>query len=89
MGKVADIVRFRIMIAPYILEILFWSAIAGTLYGAYWLFTHDNWAWWMALVFGTLATRLVFELALLAFRRYACLVEIREMLAKSGAAGDR
>ena len=89
MRAVADILRFRIMIAPYVLELLFWSAIAGTLYGAYWLFTHDHWAWWLALVFGTLATRLVFEFGLLAFRRYVCLVDIRDALVNSKTAGRR
>jgi hypothetical protein len=62
---------------------LFWAGIAGTLYGSYWLFSHDHWAWWVALVFGTLLTRIVFEFALLAFRSYDRLVEIRDAL--SGA----
>lgn len=66
------------MIAPYILEILFWCGIAGTLYGTYWLFTHDHRAWWVALVFGSLVTRVLFEFALLAFRSYDRLVEIRD-----------
>jgi len=68
------------MTAPYILEILFWSGVVGTLYGAYWLFSHDHWAWWVALVFGVLLTRLIFEFALLAFRSYDRLVEIRDAL---------
>ena len=80
MNIIAGILRFRIMIAPYILELLFWSAIAGTLYGSYWLFVHDHWAWWIALLFGTLLTRLIFEFALLAFRSYDRLVEIRDAL---------
>lgn len=80
MKALAAILRFRIMIAPFILEALFWSAIAGTLYGSYWLFAHDHWAWWIALVFGTLLTRVIFEFALLAFRSYDRLVEIRDAL---------
>lgn len=80
MGALADILRFRTMIAPYVLEILFWSGIAGTLYGSYWLFSHDHWAWWIALIFGTLVTRLIFEFALLAFRSYDRLVEVRDAL---------
>jgi hypothetical protein len=84
MSTLAEILRFRIMIAPYLLEILFWAGIAGTLYGAYWLFTHDNWAWWIALVFGSLTTRVIFEFGLLAFRSYERLVEVRDLLAKNG-----
>ena len=80
MKTLADILRFRTMLAPYLLELLFWAGIAGTLYGSYWLFTHDNWAWWVALLFGTLVTRVLFEFALLAFRSYDRVVEIRDAL---------
>lgn len=89
MGLLADILRFRTMIAPYVLELLFWSGIAGTLYGAFWLFSHDHWAWWVALVFGTLLTRLVFEFAMLAFRSYDRLVEVRDALKRMDARDPR
>ncbi|MDX1548185.1 MAG: hypothetical protein R3247_14400 [Rhodothermales bacterium] len=65
---------------PYMLQVLFWAGIGGTLYGAYWLFTHGNWAWWMALVFGTLLTRLIFESLMVRFRTYERLVAISERL---------
>ena len=84
MKTVAGVLRFRVMIAPYILELLFWSAIAGTLYGSYLLFSRGHWAWWIALLFGMLGTRLVFEFASLAFRSYDRLVEIRNALAGKG-----
>ena len=77
-----DILRFRMMIAPYLLEVLFWSGIAGTVYGSYWLFTHDHWVWWIALVFGILLTRVIFEFGLLAFRSYERLVEMRDALSR-------
>jgi hypothetical protein len=80
MNILFDLLRFRKLIAPYILELLFWAGVAGTLYGSYWLFMHDHWAWWVALVFGTLLTRLIFEFALLAFRSYDRLVDIRNAL---------
>lgn len=80
MSVLKDILRFRTMIAPYLLEVLFWAATAGTLYGAFWLFTHDHWAWWVALVFGSVVTRILFEFALLAFRSYDRLVEIHDTL---------
>ena len=80
MGTLIDLLRFRKLIAPYILEVLFWAGIAGTFYGSYWLFMHDHWVWWIALVFGVLLTRLIFEFALLAFRSYDRLVEIRNAL---------
>ena len=48
---------------------------------SYWLFMREHWAWWLTLVFGTLLTRVIFEFALLAFRSYERLVEIRDALA--------
>lgn len=87
MNGLVDVLRFRRMIAPYILEILFWGGIAGTLYGSWWLFSHGHWAWWAALVFGVLVTRVIFEFALLAFRSYDRLVEIRDALKPAGQAG--
>ena len=83
-----DILRFRVMLAPFLLELLFWAGMAGTIYGAYWLFTHDHWAWWLALVFGSIFTRVVFEFGLLAFRGYERLVEIKRLLEKSDPAGQ-
>ena len=54
--------------------------LCGTVYGSYWLFIHDHWAWWVALIFGTVLTRVLFEFALLAFRSYDRLVEVRDAL---------
>lgn len=82
MNHVTAVLRFRVMIAPYILELLFWSGFLGTLYGTYALLVRGHWAWWIALVFGTLLLRLVFEFALLAFRSYDRLVEIRDALGR-------
>lgn len=85
MSWLFDILRFRKLIAPYILELLFWAGVAGTCYGSYWLFMREHWAWWLALVFGALLTRLIFEFALLAFRSYERLVEIRDVMAAMNA----
>ena len=46
---------------PAALQLLFWAGVGGTLYGTWWLYSHDNWAWTMALPFGLLMTRLIFE----------------------------
>ena len=54
---------FQKFVLPFALRILFWAGIAGTLYGSSWLFVHDNWAWTLALVFGTLLTRLVLKVS--------------------------
>ena len=80
MQTLKDYLAFRKFIMPYALQLLFWAGIGGSLYGAWWLYTHDNWAWIMALVFGTLTTRLIFESFILRYQTYLCLNEIRDQL---------
>lgn len=80
MAGILDILLFRRMIAPVILQFLFWGGIGGTLYGTYVLVELGHWAWWMALVFGVLMTRVVFEFGIIAFRSYERLCEIRDLL---------
>ena len=79
-----DYLLFRKFIMPMALQILFWAGIGGTLYGTWWLYTHDNRAWIPALVFGTLMTRLIFESFMLRYQTYVMLTDIRNRL----AAGD-
>ena len=79
--KVAwELLTFRRMISPLLLQVLFWAGIGGTLYGTYVLIQLDNWVWPLALIFGTLTTRVIFETAILAFRTYDRLGEIRDSL---------
>ena len=33
---------FKKFILPAIMQFMFWSGIGGTLYGTWWLYTHDN-----------------------------------------------
>lgn len=70
--------KFEKMIMPYALQSLFWAGIGGTLYGTWWLYTHHNWAWIFALVFGTLGTRLIFESLIIRYQIYIRLTEISE-----------
>ena len=85
MGALKDVLTFKRLLMPYMLQVLFWAGIGGTLYGTYWLFVHDHWAWWMALIFGTLTTRLLFESMMVRFRSYECLVAIRGRLESMGS----
>ena len=84
MNRLANVLAFRTMVSPVVLQILFWAAIAGCLYGTYVLIQLENWAWWMALVFGPLLTRVVFERAMIAFRTYDRLSEIAAVLRNNG-----
>ena len=80
MSNVVQILSFRKMVSPVLLQILFWSGIGGVLYGTYVLIKLDQWAWWIALVFGSLLVRVLFERAILAFRSYDRLNEISTLL---------
>jgi len=68
------------MIAPAVLQVLFWAAIGGVIYGSYVLIRLDNWAWPLPLVFGIPIVRVLFEMAILAFRVYDRLGDIRNRL---------
>ena len=72
---------FRSLVTPALLQILFWAGIGGCLYGTWWLYTHDNWAWMMSISFGPLLTRVIFESLILRFRTYDELVKIHQLLA--------
>lgn len=83
MKSFIEILTFERMIAPVLLQVLFWGGIGGTLYGTWVLLQLGHWAWWMALIFGTLVTRVIFEGAILSFRIYDRLGEIRDGLNQS------
>lgn len=68
MENLKSYLRFERFIMPFALQLLFWAGIGGTLYGTWWLYTHENWAWIMALVFGSLLTRLIFESFILRYQ---------------------
>lgn len=80
MSTLKNYLLFKKLIMPVALQILFWAAIGGVLYGSWWLFINDNWAWIMSLVFGSLVARLIFETLLVRYQTFVCLTEIKEML---------
>ena len=78
-AAIRDVLAFRSMLSPYLLQLLFWAGIGGCLYGTYVLVTLDHWAWWLALTFGPILTRVIFERALIAFRTYERLNDLVEL----------
>ena len=80
MSRIWGVLSFETMISPFLLQILFWAGIGGTLYGTYVLVQLGHWAWWIALVFGSLLTRVLFERFILSFRTYDRLGEIAVLL---------
>ncbi|MCP4878841.1 MAG: hypothetical protein GY896_25590 [Gammaproteobacteria bacterium] len=80
MDNLKSYLRFESFIMPAALQILFWAGIGGTFYGSWWLYTHDHWAWILALIFGSLTTRLIFEGFILRYQTYIVLTEIKQKL---------
>ena len=80
MQLLIEYIKFEKFIIPFATQFLFWSGIGGTLYGTWWLYMNDNWAWIMSLIFGTLTTRLIFENFILKYQTYLCLTDIRKKL---------
>lgn len=70
MQKLWHILCFRIMVAPYLLQLLFWAGVGGCLYGGYVLWSLDQPSWPLPLIFGPLLLRVLFERALIAFKTY-------------------
>ena len=79
MGALHDVLTFRKMVSPAILQVLFWAAIGGCLYGTWVLIQLGNTLWFMPLIFGPLLTRVIFERALIAFRSYDRQCELVEL----------
>ena len=80
MKKFKSILAFNTMISPYLLQFLFWTAIAGCLYGTYVLIKLDNWAWPFPLVFGPLVVRVLFEKLIISFQTYDRIDRIYQQL---------
>jgi len=78
-----EYLTFKKFMMPVVLQILFWAGIGGVLYGSWWLYTNDNWAWIMALIFGTLLTRMIFENFILRYQSFKNLKDIRDKLYES------
>lgn len=75
-----EYLTFRKFITPLALQLLFWSGIAGTLYGTWWLYSNGSWAWVLSLIFGPLLVRLVFESLMIKYQTYLRITEIRNKL---------
>ena len=82
MKKFKEFLQFKRLIMPVALQLLFWAAIGGVLYGSWWLYVNGIWAWIMSLVFGTISVRLIFEALLVRYQTYVRLNEIKELLDK-------
>ncbi len=65
-----DFLLFKKMVAPILLQFLFWPAIIASIYYSVQLIIAGKTIGWVALIVGTLFVRVVFEIWLLLFRIY-------------------
>ncbi len=72
-----NVLTFKSMVSPIVLQILFWAGIGGAVYGTYVLIALGNWAWIFSISLGPLLIRVIFERAILAYRTYDRLCEIQ------------
>lgn len=75
-----EFAAFRRMIAPFLLQILFWPAAIASVYYSAWLILQGNRIGWIPLIVGTLFVRVIFEILMLFFRIYEKLADIHEAL---------
>ena len=71
-----DYLLFKKMISPLLLQILFWPAVAASIYYSTQLILNGNRIGWIPLIVGTLFVRVLFETLILRFMAYDKLVEI-------------
>ena len=62
-----DYLFFRKMISPILLKILFWPALAASIYYSIWLIRGGLTIGWVPLIVGSLFVRVMFEVMLLFF----------------------
>lgn len=72
-----DFVAFRRMIAPLLLQIMFWPAALASIYYSVWLIVKGNAIGWVPLIVGTLFVRVVFEVLMLLFKMLDALSAIQ------------
>lgn len=71
-----DLAAFRRMIAPVLLQIMFWPAAFASIYYSAWLIRQGNSIGWVPLIVGTLFVRVIFEALILFFRMFEKLSDI-------------
>ena len=82
---IGDVLSFRRLIAPIVIQILFWGAAVASAISGIWLISEGSWGGWFALFLGPLGARLLFEVAIVIFRIHDELRVIRETMTSGEA----
>lgn len=75
-----DYLLFKKMVSPVLLQILFWPAVAASIFYSTRLILDGNRIGWLPLIVGTLFVRVLFEILILRFMAYEKLAEIERRL---------
>jgi hypothetical protein len=65
---IGEVLSFRRLIAPVVIQVLFWGAAIASAIAGIWLIAEGSWGGWFAFFLGPLGARLVFEVAIVIFR---------------------
>ena len=76
-----EFLAFRRMIAPVLLQVMFWPAAFASIYYSVWLIRAGNSIGWVPLIVGTLFVRVLFEAMILFFRVFEKLSDIEAAIA--------
>lgn len=80
--NIKDLLTFRRMLAPVIIQIFFWIASIFLVIIAFWEMFHQGfWRGFWVLILGPLSIRIVAEIIILLFRINETLTEIRNTMA--------
>ena len=80
--NIKDLLTFRRMLAPVIIQIFFWIASIFLVIVAFWAMLHQGfWRGFWVLILGPLSIRIVAEIIILLFRINETLTEIRNTMA--------
>jgi uncharacterized integral membrane protein len=74
-----EFLKFQKMIAPIIIQVLFWIAIVvNVIFAFITMFSTDFWLGLVILILGPIIIRLYFELLIVIFKIYETLREIKD-----------
>ena len=80
--NIKDLLTFRRMLAPVIIQIFFWIASVFLIIIAFWAMLHQGfWRGFWVLILGPLSIRIVAEIIILLFRINETLTEMRNTMA--------
>lgn len=76
-----DFIRFKRMITPILIQIIFWLGVAVTIIGGLVTLTNDVVTGLGIIIFGPLLLRLYAEILIIVFRMNETLTDINETMA--------